>query len=74
MTERVSCEVRDGIAWINLDDGKVNVMSSAMLGEIGHRLFAGRGAGHLNFLHGLRGQVHLDCAAALGCSKSGPLA
>src|SRR5882757_10784541 len=34
MTGRVSCEVRDGIAWINLDDGKVNVMSSAMLGEI----------------------------------------
>jgi len=34
MTGKVSCEVRDGIAWINLDDGKVNVMSSAMLGEI----------------------------------------
>jgi len=34
MTGKVSCEVRDGIAWINLDDGKVNVMSSAMLDEI----------------------------------------
>jgi len=38
MTERVSCEVREGIACINLDDGKVNVMSSAMLAEIGTAL------------------------------------
>ena len=34
MTARVSCEVRDGIANINLDDGKANVMSAAMLSEI----------------------------------------
>jgi enoyl-CoA hydratase len=34
MTGRVSCEVRHGVARINLDDGKVNVMSSAMLAEI----------------------------------------
>jgi enoyl-CoA hydratase len=34
MTARVSWEVRDRVANINLDDGKVNVMSTAMLGEI----------------------------------------
>ena len=34
MTERVSYEVKDGVARITLDDGKVNVMSTAMLGDI----------------------------------------
>jgi enoyl-CoA hydratase len=38
MTGSVSCEVREGIAHINLDDGKVNVMSAAMLGEIARAL------------------------------------
>lgn len=35
MSERVKYELRDGIARITLDDGKVNVMSSAMLDDIG---------------------------------------
>ena len=30
----VSCEVRDAVAYINLDDGKVNVMSTSMLSGI----------------------------------------
>ena len=34
MTGRVSWEVIDGVANINIDDGKVNAMSTAMLGEI----------------------------------------
>ena len=34
MAERVSYEVKDGVARITLDDGKVNVMSAAMLGDI----------------------------------------
>ena len=34
MTGKVSWEVRDRVANITLDDGKVNVMSAAMLGEI----------------------------------------
>jgi enoyl-CoA hydratase len=34
MTGRVSYEMRDGIACIHLDDGKVNVMSTAMLADI----------------------------------------
>jgi enoyl-CoA hydratase len=35
MPEGVSYELRDGVARIVLDDGKVNVMSTTMLGEIG---------------------------------------
>ncbi|MEY9107959.1 enoyl-CoA hydratase [Bradyrhizobium yuanmingense] len=35
MPERVTYELNDGVARIGLDDGKVNVMSAAMLGEIG---------------------------------------
>jgi enoyl-CoA hydratase len=35
MPERVSYQLKDGVARIVLDDGKVNVMSTAMLGEIG---------------------------------------
>jgi enoyl-CoA hydratase len=38
MTERVSYAVKDGVARIALDDGKVNVMSLAMLGEIADAL------------------------------------
>lgn len=38
MSGRVRCEVRDGVACINLDDGKVNVMSAAMLTDIGAAL------------------------------------
>jgi len=34
MAERVSYEVKDGVARITLDDGKVNGMSTAMLGDI----------------------------------------
>ena len=34
MTGRVSCEASNGVAYIKLDDGRVNVMSLAMLTEI----------------------------------------
>jgi enoyl-CoA hydratase len=35
---RTTLEIRDGVAWIALDDGKVNAMSSEMLGEVARRL------------------------------------
>ncbi len=35
MPRGVNCELKDGVAQIMLDDGKVNVMSTTMLGEIG---------------------------------------
>ena len=34
MAKTVSCEVKDGVAVIALDDGKVNVMSTDMMGDI----------------------------------------
>src|SRR3569623_2066005 len=34
MAERVNYDLKDGVALITLDDGKVNVMSTAMLAEI----------------------------------------
>lgn len=37
-------EIDDGVAWITLDDGKVNAMSFEMLGEIGRRLDEARAA------------------------------
>ncbi|WP_262047021.1 crotonase/enoyl-CoA hydratase family protein [Bradyrhizobium sp. Bra78] len=35
MPKGVTYELKDGVARVGLDDGKVNVMSAAMLGEIG---------------------------------------
>jgi enoyl-CoA hydratase len=54
MTGRVSCEVRDGVAYINLDDGKVNVMSSAMLAEIAAALDRAEGSAELVVLRSAR--------------------
>lgn len=42
---RTRLEVLDGSARITLDDGKVNAMSAAMLGEIEHRLEEARACG-----------------------------
>lgn len=44
MNGRVSCEVRERVARISLDDGKVNVMSKAMLEEIGAALDRAEGS------------------------------
>ena len=38
-------DIREGVAWITLDDGKVNAMSFAMLSEIARRLDEARAAG-----------------------------
>ena len=35
---RTHLEMEDSIAWITLDDGKVNAMSPSMLGEIASHL------------------------------------
>ena len=33
-SERVRCELRDGVCWVDMDDGKVNVMSLAMQADL----------------------------------------
>jgi enoyl-CoA hydratase len=47
--------IEDGIAWIGLDDGKVNAMSTAMIGEIGEALDAAERAGAVAVLAGREG-------------------
>jgi enoyl-CoA hydratase len=54
MTGSVSCEVKEGIARIHLDDGKVNVMSVAMLGEIARALDHVEGRADIVILRSLR--------------------
>lgn len=52
---RTTLDVRDGVAWITLDDGKVNAMSLEMLREIQERLDSARASGRLVVLKGRPG-------------------
>jgi enoyl-CoA hydratase len=54
MTGSVGWQVRDGVATINLDDGKVNVMSTAMLGEIAAALDRVEGSAEIVVLRSSR--------------------
>ena len=38
MSGNIKCDIDDGIAWIEMDDGKVNAMSTEMMAEIGFSL------------------------------------
>jgi enoyl-CoA hydratase len=53
--ERTKVEIAGGIARITLDDGKVNAMSAAMLGEIGAALDAAEAAGAVAIVRGREG-------------------
>jgi enoyl-CoA hydratase len=55
MERRVEVRIEDGIAWLALDDGKVNAMSSALLGEIEAALDAAERAGAVAVLAGRDG-------------------
>jgi enoyl-CoA hydratase len=55
MTDRTSVAIADGIARITLDDGKVNAMSAAMIGDIGAALDAAEKAGAVVVLRGREG-------------------
>ena len=55
MGQRVRLAIENGIARITLDDGKVNAMSSALLGEIDEALGAAERAGALVVLRGREG-------------------
>ncbi len=52
---RTQLEITDGIAWITLDDGKVNAMSVEMLTEIGARLEAAEAASAVAVIRGRPG-------------------
>jgi enoyl-CoA hydratase len=47
--------IEDGIAWITLDDGKVNALSTALIGELGEALEAAERAGAVAVLRGREG-------------------
>ena len=55
MSKQTRIEIKDGIAWITLDDGKVNALSSDMLGEVGEALAAAGRAGAVAVLCGREG-------------------
>jgi enoyl-CoA hydratase len=55
MERRVEVRIEDGIAWLALDDGKVNAMSSALLGEIEAALDVAERAGAVAVLAGREG-------------------
>jgi enoyl-CoA hydratase len=55
MQKRARVEIEDGIARITLDDGKVNALSTEMIGEIDAALDAAEGAGAPAVLHGREG-------------------
>ena len=55
MNQKTRVEIRDGIAWITMDDGKVNALSSEMLGEIEEALDAAESAGAVTVLSGRKG-------------------
>src|SRR5512139_1964073 len=55
MGDRTRLEIADGVAWLTLDDGKVNALSTEMLGEIGAALDAAEAAGAVVVLRGRDG-------------------
>jgi enoyl-CoA hydratase len=55
MSKRTRIATEDGIAWITLDDGKVNALSREMIGEIGEALDEAESAGAVTVLRGREG-------------------
>jgi enoyl-CoA hydratase len=55
MGDGIRVEIADGIAWITLDDGKVNALSSARIREIGEALDRAERAGAVTVLAGREG-------------------
>jgi len=55
MSDKTRVQIEDGIAWITMDDGKVNALSSEMIGEIGAALDAAENARAVTVLRGREG-------------------
>jgi enoyl-CoA hydratase len=55
MADRTKLAIEDGVAWIALDDGKVNALSAELLGELGEALDAAERAGAVVALSGRPG-------------------
>ncbi|NIU77874.1 MAG: enoyl-CoA hydratase, partial [Gammaproteobacteria bacterium] len=55
MSERTRFQLEDGVAWIGMDDGKVNALSASMIGEIDAALDRAEEAGAVVLLCGRPG-------------------
>ena len=55
MADRTTLEIEDGIAWVTLDDGKVNAMSMEMMSELEVALDEAEAAGAVTVLAGRTG-------------------
>jgi len=55
MSQKTRVGIEDGIAWITMDDGKVNALSTERIGEIGEALDAAEKAGAVTVLRGREG-------------------
>ena len=55
MPNRTKLEMEDGVAWLSLDDGKVNALSGEMIDEIDHALDAAEEAQAIPVLTGRAG-------------------
>jgi enoyl-CoA hydratase len=72
MADKTRLEIEDGVAWITLDDGKVNALSAAMIGELDARLDEAEKAGAVAVLRGREGIF--SAGFDLGTFKRGPAA
>lgn len=70
MGDRTKLEIAEGVAWLTLDDGKVNALSTEMLGEIAAALDAAEAAGAVVALRGREGMF--SAGFDLKTFKSGP--
>src|SRR5262245_28095809 len=55
MANRARIEITDGAAWLTMDDGKVNAMSTEMIGEIVQALDAAEAARAVTVVRGRAG-------------------
>jgi len=69
MAQRTTVEIDDGVAWITLDDGKVNAMSADMLRDVERALDAAEEAGAVAVLTGRTGMF--SAGFDLGTFKQG---
>ena len=69
MAHKTTVEIADGIAWIAMDDGKVNAMSVEMMDEIQRGLDAAEAAGAVTVLAGREGMF--SAGFDLGAFKRG---
>ena len=70
MGDRTRLEIANGVAWLTLDDGKVNALSTEMLGEIAAALDAAEAAGAVVVLRGRDGMF--SAGFDLKTFKKGP--